>query len=467
MATNKNEKGKQNKSPKNILLVILVLLILAGLPLIFLGYQARHSGLGWSETIRRITRHSTSDADESPELTRETSGKKIDFLTSMPIGQKFTDPPLIAHIQAVDLDKDKLLDVIVCDDRGNCVSWIRQDPAGIFTEKMLAADIIAPSHVQVYDFDKDGDNDLLVGVLGMLFPNNDKIGSVVILENDGKFNFTKHIVVDKIARVSDVRGGDLDNDGDIDLAVAQFGYDDGETRWIENLGNWKFKSHILQNLSGPINVEIVDIDKDNDLDIISLVSQEWEELYCFVNDGKGDFQSKRIWGSSNQDYGSSGISMTDADLDGDQDILYTNGDAFDYIPPQGRPWHGVQWLENKGNQNFVFHRICNFTGATNVRPADIDGDKDIDLFVVSAFNLWDKPDSYSFIWLENTGNMTYVKHEIAKSPTHLLTCEPGDFNKDGLIDVVTGGMHTYPPYDRTGRITLWINNGQLQEKPGG
>ncbi len=312
------------------------------------------------------------------------------------------------------------------------------------------------------DFDKDGDNDLIVGVLGMLFPNNDKIGSVVILENDGKYNFKKHVIVDKIARVSDARAGDLDNDGDMDLAVAQFGYDDGETRWIENLGNWKFESHILQNLSGPINVEIVDIDKDNDMDIVSLVSQEWEELYCFINDGKGNFQSKRIWGSSNQDYGSSGICMADADLDGDQDILYTNGDAFDYIPPQGRPWHGVQWLENKGNQNFEFHRICNFTGATNVRPADIDGDKDIDLFVVSAFNLWDKPDSYSFIWLENTGNMSYVKHEIAKSPTHLLTCEPGDFNNDGLIDVITGGMHTYPPYDRTGRITLWMNNGKLQ-----
>ena len=113
----------------------------------------------------------------------------------------------------------------------------------------------------------------------MLFPNNDKIGSVVILENDGKNNFKKHVIVDKIARVSDVRAGDLDNDGDMDLAVAQFGYDDGETRWIENLGNWKFKSHILQNLSGPINVEIVDIDKDGDLDIISLVSQEWEEIY--------------------------------------------------------------------------------------------------------------------------------------------------------------------------------------------
>jgi hypothetical protein len=138
----------------------------------------------------------------------------------------------------------------------------------------------------------------------------------------------------------------------MDLAVIQFGYDDGETRWIENLGNMKFRSHILQSLSGGINVEIIDIDKDGDLDIISLVSQEWEEIYCFINDGKGKFQSKLLYKSSNEDFGSSGISVSDFDLDGDIDVLYTNGDAFDYIPPQARPWHGVQWLENKGNLNF-------------------------------------------------------------------------------------------------------------------
>jgi hypothetical protein len=455
------ETRKHKKRLVNLIPLFIVLILLLGVPLIFLGYQASHSGLSWGEVIKRIAIKSgvkdNSTVDESGNITGET----IDFLTPVPIGEKFTEPPQISHIQAVDLDMDNLLDVVLCDARGNFVSWIRQYPSGTFTEKVLAGDLVAPAHVQVIDFEGDGDSDLMVAVLGMLFPNNDKIGSVVILENDGQCNFKKHIIVEKIARVSDVRAGDFDNDGDLDLAVAQFGYDDGETRWIENLGDWKFQSHILQNLSGPINVEIVDIDKDKDLDIISIVSQEWEELYCFINEGAGKFQPKLLWGSSNQDYGSSGISLADVDLDGDEDILYANGDAFDYIPPRGRPWHGVQWFENKGNLNFEFHRICNFTGATNVRPADIDKDNDVDLFVVSAFNLWDKPESYSFIWLENNGHMQFIKHEIAKSPTHLITCETGDFNNDGMMDIITGGMHTYPPYDKMGRVTLWINNGKL------
>jgi hypothetical protein len=460
----KSASRKNKRRYKNIIPVIVVLFVIVGIPFLVLNYQAKRSGLSRMEVIKRTIGKTDDGGKKITDLAAYATGTKVDFLDPMPIGEEFTDPPLIAHIQAVDLDDDNLLDVIVCDDRGNSVTWIRQYPAGTFTESILADELMAPAHVEVIDFDHDGDKDLILGVLGMLFPNNDKIGSVVILENNGQCIFKKHLIVDKIARVSDVRAGDLDNDGDMDLAVAQFGYDDGETRWIENLGNWEFQSHILQYLSGPVNVEIVDIDKDNDLDIISLVSQEWEEIYCFINDGNGQFQPNLLFGSSNQDYGSSGISMCDLDLDGDMDILYTNGDAFDYIPPQGRPWHGVQWLENKGGLDFEFHRICNLTGATNVRATDIDNDSDMDLLVVSAFNIWDLPESNSFIWLENDGNMQFIKREISKNPTHLLTCEAGDFNKDGLMDVITGGMHTYPPYDRMGRITLWSNNGLLSEK---
>ncbi len=452
---------KSRRSYKGYMITGIILLVIIGLPYLLLSYQANRLGLSKAEAISRIVGKSEKGGDGSGDANQV--GEKIDFLDRQAIGQSFTEPPLVAHIQAEDLDEDGLLDVIVCDDKGNFVSWIRQDPAGVYTERILADEIMAPAHVQVFDFDGDGDKDLIVGVLGMLFPNNDRIGSVVILENDGEFNFQKRLVVEKIARVSDVRAGDLDNDGDMDLAVAQFGYDDGETRWIENLGDWNFESHILQYLSGPVNVEITDIDQDNDLDIICLVSQEWEEIYCFINDGRGQFQPRLLFGSSNQDFGSSGIAMCDLDQDGDEDILYTNGDAFDYIPPQGRPWHGVQWLENKGELTFEYHRICSFTGATNVRAADLDNDDDLDLVAVSAFNIWDSPESKSIIWLENDGSQQFTLREISKDPTHLLTCEPGDFNNDGLLDVVTGGIHTYPPFSRMGRITLWLNNGALTE----
>ena len=464
MSNISSQKPNHKKGLKTFLLLIIVLFLIGGIPYLLIGYQAKQKGMTRSEVIKRIVNRTGSKDNIMGEEKNKSVGAKIDFLNPMPVGQTFKDPPLISNVQVADLDGDGLMDIIVCDCKSNSVNWIRQYPAGVYTETVLADGLNAPAHAQVIDFDKDGHNDIMVAVLGLLFPSNDKIGSVLILQNDGKNHFIKHVVADKIARVSDVRAGDLDGDGDMDLAVAQFGYDDGETRWIENLGNWQFKSHILQNLSGPINVELVDIDKDGDLDIISLVSQEWEEIYCFINDGKGNFTSKLLYGSSNEDFGSSGIYICDLDKDGDDDILYTNGDAFDYIPPQGRPWHGVQWLENKGNLTFEFHRICNFMGAYNVRPVDIDNDGDLDLFCVSAFNLWDKPDSQSFIWLENDGKMQFTLHNIASAPTHLLTLEIGDFNNDGLMDFVTGGMHAYPPFDRMGRVTLWMNNGKLSAR---
>jgi hypothetical protein len=190
---------------------------------------------------------------------------------------------------------------------------------------------------------------------------------------------------------------------------------------------------------------------------VTIVSQEWEEIYLFINNGKGAFESKLLYGSTNDDFGSSGIYMADLDHDGDTDILYTNGDAFDYIPPRPRPWHGVNWLENKGNFQFEFHRIANFGGAFCARPLDVDHDGDLDIFVVSAFNLWSDPNAQSFIWLENDGTMNFTKHDIAKNPTHLLCLALGDFDNDGEVDMVTCGMHAYPPYDRMGRITLWMN----------
>jgi hypothetical protein len=462
MTKTSQEKKRKKARIRNWITLAVILVIIVGVPYAILSYQAGKSGMTIKEVVhRKMIKKEASDAGAASASSIVSEGEKIDFLLREDIGFEYTEKPMISHVIVDDLDEDGLLDVIVSDAKDNFISWIRQYPENVYSETILATELIAPAHVQVFDFDLDGDKDILVAVLGLLYPSNDKIGSIVLLENDGNFNFTSKVIIEKIARVSDVRAGDLDGDGDMDLAVAQFGYDDGETRWLENLGNGEFKTHMLQNLSGPINVEIVDIDEDGDLDIISLVSQEWEEIYCYVNDGTGSFRMKLLWGSDNEDFGSSGIFLYDLNLDGKLDILYANGDAFDYIPPQGKPWHGLQWFENKGNLDFEYHRICDLVGAYSLRPADVDQDGDLDLFAVSAFNLWEDLGAQSFIWLENQGDMQYIKRDITNDPTHLIVMEPGDFNKDGLMDFVTGGMYPYPPFDRMSRVSLWINDGTL------
>ena len=193
MTQNKSARRKRRSRNAAILSLMLILLVLGGVPFLLLNYQAKRSGLTRKEVIKRTLGRSEEKDQVAAPLPGRLVGEKLDFLDPQPIGDEFTEPPLIAHIQAVDLDGDQLLDVILCDDRGNCVSWIRQYPPGTFKETILAGDLMAPSHVQAIDFDFDGDKDLMVGVLGMLFPNNDLIGSVVILENNGQQVFTRHI----------------------------------------------------------------------------------------------------------------------------------------------------------------------------------------------------------------------------------------------------------------------------------
>ena len=445
-----------SKSTVGSLVALAVVLI--GIPLAIFSYEAHRTGRTLGQYIKH-TFGKMGGHGERPQGPDLRKGERIDFLEGTSIGFPVGDTkPWITHLKIVDLDKDGLLDVLVCDAKLNYVTWIRQYPKGMYTETKVGSEVRGPGHVWPCDIDFDGDLDLLVAQLTMIFPNNDKIGAVVVLENDGNQNFTNHVLLEKIARVCDVRPGDLDGDGDIDLAVAQFGYDDGETRWMENKGNWEFESHILQSLSGPIHTPIVDIDEDGDLDIIDLVSQEWEEIYVFENDGKANFEPRLIYGSTNEDFGSSGISMVDLDKDGDLDILYTNGDAFDYIPPGPRPWHGVQWLENAGDMKFDYHRIGDFPGAYFGNAIDVDNDEDLDIFAVSAFNNWGDPESQSMIWFENDGQMNFTHHDLLSSPTHILVLDCADMDGDGWVDFVTGGMHAYPPYDRMSRVMLWRNN---------
>ena len=363
--------------------------------------------------------------------------------------------PWIPDLKIHDLDADGLLDILVCDGVTDKVSWIRQSPLNTFTELLIAENVKGPAHISPCDIDKDGDDDLLVASMGMIRPNNDKIGTVVVLENSGDQTFVRHDLISDIARVTDIRGADFDNDGDIDLVVGQFGYAQGEIRWMENLGNWKFESHILLSLSGTVHTPVADIDQDGDIDFVALVSQEWEEIHLFENDGSGNFHDRLIWGSTNEDYGSSGIKLEDLDRDGDLDILYSNGDGFDYAKPGPRPWHGIQWIENRGTGFFKFHRISDYPGAYSPEAVDINGDGFKDLVSVASVNKWDDPETVSMMAWINDGHQNFTAVPLANTPTHLIVADSADFDGDGIPEIVTGGLHAYPPYGHLSRVTLW------------
>ncbi len=376
---------------------------------------------------------------------------------SEPIGAPLVRPPWIAHVTAVDLDRDGLLDVIACEAMENRVGWLRQVKRGAFEEKTIGENLKAPVHVEAADIDGDGDLDLLVASMGYVFPNNDRIGTIFILENDGRQQFTPHAVLENTERVTDVRAADLNGDGQLDLAVAQFGYDQGAVCWMERTGPWRFRRHVLLELSGAINVGVADFNGDGKPDIVALVSQQWEEVHYFENAGGGEFRRKRIWGSTNEDYGSSGLTVGDVNGDGRPDIVFTNGDGFGPAAiPGPRPWHGVQWLENTGGGTFRFQRIGTLPGAYGPILADLDGDGASDVIAVAAYADRGRAGSAAaLVWYRNDGRGGFTEHVIASRPKDQLTVTCGDFDGNGRPVLVTGGFYVGPVFEHLGRITLW------------
>jgi VCBS repeat protein len=382
----------------------------------------------------------------------------LDYLRPQAIGAAIARPPWIAHVQPVDLDGDGLLDVLCCEAQESTVTWIRQTSRGVFEEQVLATDMSAPVHAEAADMNGDGHLDVLVASMGVIFPDNDRIGTVSVLENDGHQHFTPHTLLEHTERVTDVRAADFNGDGKMDLVLAQFGYDQGEVSWLERTGPWEFKRHVLLELSGAINVCVADFNGDGKPDIVALLSQQWEEIYYFENDGRGGFTRKRIWGSTNEDYGSSGISVCDLNRDGRPDVLYTNGDGFGPAATPGpRPWHGVQWLENKGDGNFAYHRVANLPGAYSPVGVDLDGDGATDIVASAAYSDWTNTNRnlMSLVWYRNDGHMNFEPHVLARTPKDLITVGAGDFDGSGKQSLVTGGFYIYPPYDSIGRVTWW------------
>jgi hypothetical protein len=375
------------------------------------------------------------------------------------IGPAVQQHPIITNVQILDVDGDGRTDLLACDARRQCVVWCRQDQSGAWTEEILAENLAAPAHATVVDLDGDGDLDLLISLLGDLTPNDGVIGQLIWLEREGK-EFRRHVLLHDVRRVADCQAADFDGDGDLDLAVAVFGYARGQVLWLENLGQGQFLDHELLSAAGTIHVPLADYDGDGDIDIAAIVSQDDEELWCFENLGKGSFRPRRLWYSVNFNIGSAGLISDDLDRDGDPDLILPVGDNLEVAHSFPLDFHGCLWFENTGGWSFTPHRIAEYGGTYAAAAGDLDGDGDRDVALVSMFNNWDDRRNASVVWLENDGSQHFHPWQIDTEPTHRVTLAVGDIDGDGRADLLTGGLHLIGPFDRLGRITAWFNRGR-------
>jgi hypothetical protein len=355
----------------------------------------------------------------------------------------------VTNINITDLDRDGHPDALVTRRWGalapdaetpSIVQWHYREN-GKWQHRELAA-LRALAHTEVVDHNGDGHLDIVAADLGDLFPSPNNNGKVVLLENDGTQQFKQRVLLENVGRIADARPGDFDGDGDLDYAVAVFGFfTPGQVCWLENTGSLPFKLHTLTGKSGAMQVVPADLNADGHLDLLTLITQEHEEIVAFLNDGKGVFKSQLIFKAPTPLYGSSGMDLTDLDQDGDMDILLTNGDSVNRALAElhKRPYHGVQWLENQGGLQFVYHDIARLYGAYRAVAGDLDGDGDRDIVALSAIKIG--ADHYELIWLENDGKQNFTPRGISRNQDHFgVTAALGDMNEDGRLDILTGGL---------------------------
>lgn len=372
------------------------------------------------------------------------------------VGPEPVGLPLITNVQILDFNGDGLNDILACDSGRGILSLFTKDGDDTWQEEVLLRDLAAPAHATVVDIDADGDQDIIVSILGNLLPDDRVIGRVELYERQGD-EYVRHVILDDVRRVADVQPGDFDGDGDLDLAVAVFGYNRGAVLWLENRGDLKFRDHELLNAPGTIHVPVADYDGDGDLDIAAIVSQDEEELWGFENLGEGKFKKRRLWMTVNLDLGSAGLISADLDQDGDQDLILPAGDNLEDLDAYPQPYHGCLWFENKGDWNFEARQISDLGGTYAADVGDLDGDGDLDVVLVSMTNDWYDPDTASVVWLENDGKQNFQTWQIDNNPIHLVTVAVGDLTGDGHADLAAGGLNLRKPFQRIGRISAWLN----------
>jgi hypothetical protein len=367
--------------------------------------------------------------------------------------------PAVANVRLADLDGDARLEVIVSDMRNGLVLLGRPYERGV--EMTALAQVPHPCHAEVLDLDGDGIKDLLVADLGAFYPVDHDRGSVVFLRGLPGGGFSNY-AMGGFPRVADVEAADFDGDGKLDLVVAAFGF--RRTGEIDVLDNHtvipsrpSFEKRKIDGRPGAIHVIPADLNHDGRMDFVALISQQFETVVAFINDGPGKgFHQETIYTAPHPNWGSSGIQLVDLDKDGDLDVLMTNGDMFD--DRLLKPYHGIRWLENRGTYPFTVHELARLPGVHRAVAVDLDGDGDLDI-VACTFTAGSVGPAEarlpSLIWLEQTKPGRFERHTLEiGNPTH-ATLDAADFDGDGDVDIVVGVFSVDKPTDHW--VDVWEN----------
>jgi len=283
-----------------------------------------------------------------------------------------------------DFDGDGRLDVAASStSTASVVVWYRNeggDPIQ-WTKGVIDPAFVGNYELAVADVNLDGRLDLLGGSWdGKLVAWFENLGGDPLA-------WTTHVVDGNFDGAHCVKAGDVDGDGDMDIAAT--GGFVNEVAWWRNDGGaptvWT-KQTVRTGFVGGRSVELADLDRDGDLDLVGAC---WtSEATWWRNDG-GD---PVVWTEQVIDgavQGGHHVRVADVNGDGRQDVLvaaFAESDVLWFENGGGDP---IQWTEHVVQGNYQ--------SPIEVDAADLDGDGALEILsssysLAGNFRYWDATD---------------------------------------------------------------------------
>lgn len=191
-----------------------------------------------------------------------------------------------------------------------------------------------------------------------------------------------------LANGSGVAIGDVDRDGFADVYFCRL---NGPNVLYKNLGNWTFQDITEQAgvacpeqfSSGAV---FADIDGDSDLDL--LVTSIGGKIFCFLNDGAGNFTDASEASGIKSGTGATTMALADVDNDGDLDLYVTNYKALraaNIFMPQELNFENIIEKNNVDGQYKIREKFKDY----------------YDLVFVDNFLLWEERGEPNVLYLNN------------------------------------------------------------------
>ena len=207
-------------------------------------------------------------------------------------------------MRAADFDSDGDMDLLGTGRKVSQVIWYENHRAGdsvAWKKRLIDDKSPCPAHGNPADMDGDGDLDVVMA-LGFYYRpgSGDPAASlepddnqVVWYENSGKpatGTWKKHVIGPRFDDAFEAVAGDLDGDGDVDVAATSW-RNPGRVVWFENHGDptGSWTRHMLKNNWRSANqVIIADLNGDGRPDIAACAEHGSYELRWWRNEGRAE-----------------------------------------------------------------------------------------------------------------------------------------------------------------------------------